>query len=74
MTLSEGLEGQSLRITAIEGGQGLRQNLMLRGISEGSTLRVVSNGNGPVVLELNGSTIALGRGMAAKVRVSAVRG
>jgi len=57
------------KIVAIEGGQGLRQKLLLHGISEGSAVRMVSSNRGPVVLEINGSTIAIGRGMAKKIIV-----
>jgi len=57
------------RIVAIEGGRGIRQQLLLRGISEGSIIRVVSSNGGPVVLELDGGMIAIGRGMAQKVIV-----
>jgi len=57
------------RIVAIEGGRGIRQQLLLRGISEGSIIRVVSSDGGPVVLEIDGGMIAIGRGMAQKVIV-----
>lgn len=67
--LSDLCPGQWARIVAIEAGRGLQQKLLLRGISEGSMVRVLSNGQGPVVVEINRSTIALGAGMASKIRV-----
>ncbi len=72
MMMSDLREGQLARIVAIEGGKGFRQKLFLRGISEGSFVKVLSNGQGPVLLEINRSTIALGAGMAAKIRVMSV--
>ena len=61
--------GERARIINIEGGQGFRQRLYLRGIKEGDTIRVISSIQGPVVIEANRSIIALGRGMARKIRI-----
>lgn len=60
------------RIIAIEGGRGIRQKLLLRGISEGSIVRVVSSNGGPVVVELDGGMIAIGEGMAQRIRVQRI--
>jgi len=68
MMLSQLKPGDLAKITAIEGGYGLRQKLSLRGISEGSFLRVISN-QGPVTVEVDRNTICVGRGMARKIRV-----
>jgi len=61
--------GEWARIINIEGGQRFRQRLYLRGMKEGDTVRVVSSIRGPVVIEVNRSIIALGRGMARKIRI-----
>lgn len=61
--------GEWARIINIEGVQGFRQRLYLRGIKEGDVIRVVSSIQGPVVIEVNRSIIALGRGMARKIRI-----
>jgi len=61
--------GEWARIINIEGGRGLRQRLYLRGVKEGDTIRVISSIQGPVVIEANRSVIALGRGMAQKIRI-----
>ena len=71
MMLSQLKPGDLAKITAIEGGRGLRQKLSLRGISEGSFLRVISN-QGPVTVEVDRNTICVGRGMARKIRVMRV--
>ena len=60
------------RIIAIESGRGIRQKLLLRGISEGSIVRVVSSNGGPVVVELDGGMIAIGVGMAQRIRVQRI--
>lgn len=61
--------GEWARIINIEGGRGFRQRLYLRGLKEGDTIRVISSMRGPVVVEVNRSIIALGRGMARKIRI-----
>jgi len=61
--------GEWARVTAIQGGRVVRQQLSLRGIQEGSTLKVISSAQGPVVLEVKRNIVVVGRGMAAKVIV-----
>ncbi len=56
-------------VVRVMGGRGLKQKLALRGIKEGSLLRMISSLRGPVVVEGNGGQVALGRGMAQKVIV-----
>jgi len=72
MVLTNLKSEDQVRIVAIEGGRGIRQKLLLRGISEGSIFRVVSSDGGPVVLESDGGMIAIGRGMAHKIRVQRI--
>jgi Fe2+ transport system protein FeoA len=61
--------GEQARIISIEGGRGFRQRLCLRGLKEGDAIRMISSMRGPVVVEANRSVIALGRGMARKIRI-----
>lgn len=68
MMLSQLGIGEMARIVAILGGRGLRQKLYLRGLFEGKVVRMISN-YGPVTVEVDRSTIAIGRGMAQKIRV-----
>ena len=56
-------------VSQIIGGYGLRRKLALRGIKEGSPVRMISNSLGPVVVECCGYQIALGRGMARRIIV-----
>ena len=69
MFLNTVAPGSRVCVTAVEGGHGTRQNLALRGIAEGSVVTVVSSSHGPVVIAVQGGTLALGRGIAGKVRV-----
>lgn len=68
MMLSQLGISEMARITAIQGGRGLRQKLLLRGLFEGKVVRVVSN-YGPVTVEADRSVVAIGRGMAQKIVV-----
>lgn len=61
--------GETATIVSIEGGRGLRQKLLLRGLFEGKVIRVVSN-YGPVTVEVDRNVVAVGRGMANKIIVS----
>ncbi len=59
--------GEWAKVTGIYGGRGARHNLSLRGIQEGDIIRMVSSSGGPVVVEVNRSIIALGRGIARRI-------
>lgn len=59
------------RIVDIGGGCGIRQKLNLRGISEGSIVRVIST-NGPITIEVDRNVLSIGRRMAQKIRVTRV--
>lgn len=67
--LSEMRPGELGEIITIEGGRGVRQKLSLRGVSEGSVIRMISCYHGPIVIEVSRSMVALGRGIARKIRV-----
>ena len=70
MTLIQLGIGEVATIVAIESGRGLRQKLLLEGLSEGKVVRMVSNPDyGPVVVEVDRSLVAIGRGMAQKIQV-----
>jgi ferrous iron transport protein A len=62
---------RQVRVIAIEGGHGVRSHLNTLGIHIGDWLTVVERApfRGPVLVQINGSRVALGRGIAAKVQV-----
>ena len=68
LTLSHLKPGEQGRIMVIEGGRGIRQRLFLRGLFEGSVVRVISC-SGPVTVEVDRNTVSIGRGMAQKIVV-----
>lgn len=62
------------RVVFIEGGQGVGAHLNTLGIHVGDQLQVVERApfRGPVLVQINGTRLALGRGVARRVRVEAV--
>ena len=64
------LPGQEAWVVGLRGGRSLCQRLAELGLTPGQPVRILSAGRGgPVLVEVRGSRIALGRGMAAKVLV-----
>ncbi|MBN1780875.1 ferrous iron transport protein A [bacterium] len=63
--------GEQVVIHQIEGGWHMRQRLNQMGMHVGDRIRVVQTGafRGPMLVEVNGSRLALGCGMARKVKV-----
>ena len=63
--------GQPLRLICVHGGRLLNHRLAELGLTPGTTLRVVQDSGGPLLLAVRDSRLALGRGMARKVEVTA---
>jgi ferrous iron transport protein A len=65
--------GTTVRITGVDGGMRVQSRLVGMGLITGTNLDVRSNdGGGPVLVAVGHARIALGRGMAEKVRVESV--
>ena len=66
--------GTVVRIQSIEGGKALAFKLRQYGLFVGDQVRILRLAPfaGPVLLEVNGREIALGRGIAAKIMVEPV--
>jgi Fe2+ transport system protein FeoA len=63
--------GSFVKIVSIEAGQNLANRLATMGLLPGVKIKVVNNSHpGPFVVEIKGSKVALGRGMAGKIVVS----
>jgi ferrous iron transport protein A len=62
---------RQVRVMMIDGGRRVRAHLNTLGIHIGDWLTVVERApfRGPVLVEINGTRLALGRGIAAKIRV-----
>ncbi len=70
-SLSTITAGQTVELAAIEGGRRLRKRLADLGLSVGERVRVVQNPPiGPLILAVKeDARLAIGRGMARKIRV-----
>jgi ferrous iron transport protein A len=72
MPLSMASPGDTVKVTGVKAGWGLQRRLADLGLTPGVTVRVISSGRpGPVVLDVRGSRLALGHGVAHKIMVSA---
>jgi ferrous iron transport protein A len=62
---------RQVRVIMIDGGHRVRAHLNTLGIHIGDWLTVVERApfRGPVLVEINGTRLALGRGIAAKIQV-----
>ena len=71
MTLDQLQPGQHARILAIEGGRELARRLGQMGIHPGDTISVSRRGafRGPVLVSIHNSRVAIGRGIARRIRV-----
>jgi ferrous iron transport protein A len=57
-------------VVALPKIHGLARRLIALGLTTGSRVEVLSNwGSGPVIIEVHGARLALGRGQAARVMV-----
>lgn len=62
--------GESVVVVSLRAGWGLQRRLGDMGIIPGTSLRVISSGHpGQIVIEVRGSRLALGRGVAQKIIV-----
>lgn len=66
-------QGETAVVIAMQGGPGFMRRLRNIGIREGRSVKVVATHpfGGPVVVEVDGRQITLGRNMASRVTVGA---
>ena len=63
--------GRRVRLLALNAGRGLQGRLVAMGLVPGVEIKVLSNSvHGPFLIEVKGSRIMLGRGMAQKILVA----
>ena len=67
-SLSEILIGQKVRLVAIDGGRELVRRLLSLGLSIGAEVEVLHHRGRGVVVAREGNRVALGRGVAEKLR------
>ena len=62
--------GSEVVIVSVCGGRGAHQRLAEMGLLPGEKIRIINNaGVGPVMLNVKGSKLALGHGLAQKIVV-----
>ena len=63
--------GNRAVVTAVYGGRGFNQRLAAMGIFTGAQLTLVRGGfGGPIIVDIGGSRIMLGHGMAHRIMVA----
>jgi ferrous iron transport protein A len=72
MTLDQIKSGETVLVEHIKGGWGCSQRLNQMGIHAGDPVKIKRNAvlGGPILIQVHGSEVALGRGMARHVIVS----
>jgi len=69
-TLAGVPEGADAVVRGVAAGSGLVQRLQALGLTPGTPVRVLSNsGARPLIVEVRGSRLALGLGMARRIQV-----
>ncbi len=71
MTLDQLRYGERARIVGITGGRGLQRRLQQIGLHPGDLVSLASRGTfrGPLLIVVNGAQLALGRGVARRIRI-----
>jgi ferrous iron transport protein A len=70
MPLAMVSENEVVRLVALRGGRGMNKRLADMGLNVGMTVRVVRCiQNGPMILDVKDSRLAIGRGMAHHLMV-----
>lgn len=61
--------GRRVRVIRVGGGEALRGRLCAMGLTPGTPVAVTCNTGGPLVLDVLGSRLMVGRGMADRILV-----
>ena len=65
--------GATARVTHLRGGPGFQSHIQRLGLEVGQVLRKArQEATGPILVELESSTIAIGRGLAQRIIVEAL--
>ena len=71
MPLSMATQGEVVQVVAVRAGWGLQRRLAEMGLNPGVKVRVMNSQRpGPVVIDVRGSRLALGQGVAHKIMVT----
>jgi ferrous iron transport protein A len=70
MSLEQLPVGANARVKKLQGGFGFQQHIQNLGLKAGQVLRKVRhNGSGPILVEFDAQTVAVGRGIAHRIIV-----
>ncbi|MFW6120312.1 MAG: FeoA family protein [Petrotogales bacterium] len=71
MPLTMAKSGEMLKVVGLRGGWGIHKRVTDMGLTRGVHIRIINcQMPGPVVIELRGSRVALGRGIAQRIMVT----
>lgn len=75
-TLEKVQEGIPVVVRQIHGGHKIRQRLSGLGIHADDSVKIIRTGflGGPVLIEIHGTQVGIGQGMAAKIEVEVDEG
>lgn len=57
------------QVIEINGGRQIRKRLFELGLNKGSEIKVVKNDIGPIIINLSGHKLAIGRGLACNIMI-----
>ena len=74
MRLSEGIKGREYKIMGLAAGRGARCRLLDMGLTIGVVIKsIIIHSYGPVLIEVRGTRLGIGHGLARKIIVSEVK-
>ena len=74
MRLSEGIKDRQYKIVRFIGGRGMRRRLLSMGLTVGVVVEaVIINPYGPVLIEVRGTRLAVGHGLAEKIEIMEIK-
>lgn len=67
-------EGKKVKVIELKGGRSVRQRLAEMGVYPGDIVRIVRSSvfGGPLLIDIRGNEVAIGRGVAQKIEVEVV--
>ncbi len=74
MPLTFASENEIVEVVRIEGGHGAYAKLMEMGIIPSAKIKMLYNAKGPVIIAVNDSKYAIGKGIASKIIVRRTNG
>jgi ferrous iron transport protein A len=70
--LDTSTEGGTYIMVGLEGGQAFREKIYSMGLNPGVKFKTLQNsGHGPIEIEVRQTKLAIGRGMAARIKIRA---